>query len=51
VRIHPNQRLEDALARPDDAREAAEAMRGLIEKIVLISGLSAARSRLSCAAS
>ena len=43
-RIHPNiteiyrtkiQRLEDALARPDDAREAAEAMRALIEKIVL----------------
>ena len=42
--IHPNvaeiyrtkiQRLEDALARPDDAREAAEAMRSLIEKIVL----------------
>ena len=46
-RIHPNiaeiyrtkiQRLEDALARPDDAREAAEAMRGLIENIVLTPG-------------
>ncbi len=46
-RIHPNvagiyrtkiQRLEDALARPDDAREAAEAMRTLIEKIVLTPG-------------
>lgn len=46
-RIHPNvaeiyrtkfQRLENALARPDDAREAAEAMRGLIEKIVLTPG-------------
>ena len=32
------QRLEDALARSDDAREAAEAMRGLIEKIVLTPG-------------
>ncbi len=46
-RIHPNvgkiyrakiQRLEDALSSPNDAREAAEAMRGLIEKIVLIPG-------------
>jgi len=47
LRIHPNvaeiyrtkiQRLEDALTRPDDASEAAEAMRGLIEKIVLTPG-------------
>ncbi|MDH3660463.1 MAG: recombinase family protein [Alphaproteobacteria bacterium] len=46
-RIHPNvaeiyrvkiQRLEDALRRPDDAREAAEAMRSLIDKIVLTPG-------------
>ena len=46
-RIHPNvaeiyrakiQRLEDALSRPDDAREAAEAMRSLIDKIVLTPG-------------
>jgi hypothetical protein len=45
--IHPNvaeiyrakiQRLDDALARPDDAREAAQAMRGLIDKIVLTPG-------------
>ena len=32
------QRLEDALSRPDDAREAAEAMRDLIDKIVLTPG-------------
>ncbi|MGI9508105.1 MAG: recombinase family protein, partial [Geminicoccaceae bacterium] len=46
-RIHPNvaeiyrakiQRLEDALSGPDDAREAAEAMRSLIERIVLTPG-------------
>lgn len=46
-RIHPNiagiyhakiQSLEDILNRPDDAREAAEAMRALIEKIVLTRG-------------
>lgn len=47
ARIHPNiaeiyrakiQGLEDALACPDDARQSAEAMRGLIEKIVLTPG-------------
>ena len=46
-RLHPNiaeiyrakiQRLEGALAHPGDAREAAEAMRALIERIVLTPG-------------
>jgi hypothetical protein len=48
-RIHPNiaeiyrakvAKLEEALGRPEDALEAAEAMRALIEKIILTPGAS-----------
>jgi len=58
--IHPNvagiyrrkvERLAEALRRPEERDEAAEAIRGVIERITLTPGPGAARSTRRCTAS